>query len=123
MSQYSITGDDAIVTVTIRNDLFRDQLEPHLPVKSRISTWGDEIYFPVPVEETSLDLTRDVSAGDVAYWPGGQSLAVFFGPTPISPGDQPVPADDVSVIGSVEDNLSQLDSFEAGNSVTFKKSE
>jgi hypothetical protein len=98
-----------------------DELLEAIPFDTRISTWGDEIYFPVPVEVDSDGLTDEVEVGDVAYWPEGQSLAVFYGPTPKSEDDgQPVPADDVKVCGQIQSGIDRLSNLEAGDEITLR---
>jgi len=45
-----------------------------------------------------------VKAGDIGYWPPGQALAIFFGPTPMSTGSDPVPASEVNLVGRILDD-------------------
>ncbi|MFB6346000.1 MAG: cyclophilin-like fold protein [bacterium] len=115
-----ITTDDRTVTIELAPCSLTSQFIDELPFESRISTWGDEIYFPVPVEAETGSLTQDVSVGDVAFWHEGQSLAIFFGPTPKSDDGQPVPADDVEIVGEVTSGIDTLEDFRAGQSVTVK---
>jgi len=67
--------------------------------------WGDEFYFEIPVkmplDETA---TAKVKIGDIGYWPPGNALAIFFGPTPMSTTDDPVPASAVNIVGRVIDD-------------------
>jgi len=74
-----------------------------LPIEATPQEWGDEFYFPIPVrlplDETA---TSEVTAGDIGYWPPGHALAIFFGPTPMSTGPDPVPASDVNLVGKVK---------------------
>ncbi len=107
-------------TLTLDDSPLSDRIIEALPLESRVSTWGDEIYFPIPVEDGSPPLTREVQVGDVAYWPEGKSLAIFYGPTPLSGGDQPVPADSVAVIGRIEGPMEELDNVEAGANVRLQ---
>lgn len=73
-----------------------------LPLKSRVKTWGDEIYFEIPVHVfLQKDSTADVAVGDLAYWPLGPAFCIFFGPTPASSGSQPKAADAVNIFGKV----------------------
>jgi hypothetical protein len=73
-----------------------------LPLEARPNRWGDEFYFEVPVDmppdETA---TVRVKSGDIGYWPPGNALAIFFGPTPMSTGSDPVPASEVNIVGRV----------------------
>jgi hypothetical protein len=73
-----------------------------LPLSARAATWGDEIYFRVPVEG-KLDATAAelVEVGDLGYWPSGSAFCIFFGPTPISRKDEIRPASAVNLIGKV----------------------
>lgn len=73
-----------------------------LPLNSKIRTWGDEIYFPIPTDLFLVDTTTHVEVGDIAYWEGGTALCIFFGPTPKSTGDQPVPISPVGLLGRVK---------------------
>jgi len=80
-----------------------------LPIKARINLWGDEFYFEVPLDippdETS---TADVQVGDIGYWPPGRALALFFGPTPMSIDEKPVPASEVNRAGRIIDDPREL---------------
>lgn len=80
----------------------------HLPISSRINTWGEEIYFPIPVrvgEENPQEVVRE---GDLGYWPPGEALCIFFGQTPISTEEEIRPASPVNIIGRVEGDLQIL---------------
>ena len=80
-----------------------------LPIETRPNEWGDEFYFEIPVR-MPLDesATTKVKAGDIGYWPPGQALAIFFGPTPLSTGPDPVPASEVNLVGRILDDPSLL---------------
>ena len=73
-----------------------------LPVDAILNEWGDEFYFAIPVK-LPLDATATgkVKIGDIGYWPPGQALAIFFGPTPMSTGPDPVPASEVNLVGRI----------------------
>ena len=73
-----------------------------LPIEESPNVWGDEFYFEVPVKMGLEDVaTTDVKVGDIGYWPPGSALAIFFGPTPLSRGSDPVPASEVNVVGRI----------------------
>ena len=80
-----------------------------LPLEASPSEWGDEFYFEVPVE-MPLDETATVrvKAGDIGYWPPGNCLAIFFGPTPMSTGTDPVPASEVNIVGRIRGDATLL---------------
>jgi len=70
-----------------------------LPFESQGSTWGDEIYFSIPVKAKPENAKSVVDAGDIAYWPPGSAMCIFWGPTPASHGDEIRPASPVNVFG------------------------
>ena len=73
-----------------------------LPIQAKVNQWGEEFYCQVPgVQDFRETATTNVKVGDVAFWGLGGMLAVFFGRTPMSLGEDPVPADRVNVIGKV----------------------
>lgn len=72
-----------------------------LPIKGRVSLWGDEIYFSIPVNLQLEDGQEVVSIGDLGYWPDGNAFCIFFGPTPASQRGEIRPASPVTVFGKV----------------------
>ena len=80
-----------------------------LPVESSVNTWGEEFYCKLAgVKDYRETATTQVKVGDVAFWGAGQVLAIFFGRTPMSMGQDPVPADRVNVIGHILGDASIL---------------
>ncbi len=73
-----------------------------LPIEAKVNTWGEEIYFGIPVK-TGLEggAKEVVSSGELGYWPTGHAFCIFFGPTPASRGDEIRAASAVNVIGQV----------------------
>ena len=73
-----------------------------LPLSARANTWGDEIYFTIPVDRR-LDTTAAelVQVGDLGYRPSGRAFCIFFGPTPVSRGDEIRPASAVNLVGKL----------------------
>lgn len=81
----------------------------HLPIVARPNVWGDEFYFTIPVDMPLDDTaTRSVKVGDIGYWPPGNALAIFFGPTPMSSGPDPVPASEVNLVGRIVGDATAL---------------
>ena len=91
-----------------------------LPITGRANTWGDEIYFEIPVEaEQAPDARADVEVGELGYWPVGRAFCIFFGPTPASTGDQPCAASPVNIVGRVLGDATAFRHINAGMTVTL----
>lgn len=73
-----------------------------LPQESKINTWGEEIYFSLPIKLKNELPTLNVEEGDVAWWPEGCCFCIFFGRTPISTSEKPVPYSEVTLIGKLK---------------------
>ncbi|MCK9227911.1 MAG: cyclophilin-like fold protein [Syntrophorhabdaceae bacterium] len=99
--------------VTVEAELFDTRcaqaIAKILPINASPNEWGDEFYFSVDVK-ASLDetATRSVKTGDIGYWPPGNAIAIFFGPTPLSHGPDPVPASAVNLVGRTMDDATVL---------------
>jgi len=95
-------------------------VERALPIEVSFEAWGDEFYFEVPVE-LGLDetATSRVKVGDIGYWPPGRAVAIFFGPTPMSAGDEPVPASDVNLIGRIKGDPRVLKSVKGAGKISI----
>lgn len=89
-----------------------------LPITGKANTWGDEIYFAVPVKiELEATARETVDIGDLGYWPPGRAFCIFFGPTPASTGTEIRPASAVNVIGRVEGDPTILKRVKDGSRV------
>ena len=94
-----------------------------LPIRGLGSRWGDEIYFSIGVSVQSENAKDIVEVGDIAYWPPGQALCIFFGPTPASRGQEPRAASPVNVFGKVLNDASVFRKVRSGEEVVITKSE
>ncbi len=73
-----------------------------LPIESNFNTWGEEIYFEIPVVADLDDTAKDVvEVGELGYWPTGKAFCIFFGQTPISEPDKIKPASAVNIVGKI----------------------
>lgn len=80
-----------------------------LPIRASCNTWGDEIYFTIPVNAALDDSAQEVvEIGDLGYWPPGKAFCIFFGPTPASQPGKIMPASAVNVIGHVLGEATQF---------------
>lgn len=97
-----------------------DALWAALPIRGRADTWGDEIYFRIPVDEP-VDAgagEETVDLGAIGYWPPGKALCFFFGPTPMSRGSEIRPASAVHVMGMIEGDSRVLKRVQSGAPVS-----
>ena len=91
-----------------------------LPINSSFNTWGDEIYFPIPIELDITDGQEVVLAGDIAYWPPGHALCIFYGQTPASRDGEIRAASEVYVIGNIQADAAVLKSVDKGAKISIE---
>ena len=92
-----------------------------LPIEARANTWGDEIYFSIPVEAEAENPKEVVELGDLGYWPPGNAFCIFFGPTPASRGDEIRPASPVNVIGRIDGDPLVFRKVRGGEKVVLER--
>jgi hypothetical protein len=94
-----------------------------LPIKGHANLWGDEIYFSIHLS-LKLEAGQElVSVGDLGYWPDGNAFCIFFGPTPVSQGDEIRPASPVTVFGKVIGDARVFKKVTAGTKITVRNRE
>ena len=93
-----------------------------LPVMAECARWGGEVYFPVPVSAArEPDACEVLAAGQIAYWPDGKCVCLFFGPTPMSDGDEIRAASPVNIVGNIEGDPNELELVPHGAEVTIEQ--
>ena len=93
-----------------------------LPIEASANTWGEEIYFRIPVSQALEPGAREVvELGDLAYWPRGEAFCIFFGATPISDPGEIRPASAVNVVGRLSDDPKAFLSVASGTSVRIDR--
>ena len=94
-----------------------------LPFEAKVNTWGDEIYFSIPVK-AELDNPKEVvEKGDLGYWPPESAFCIFFGPTPISKGDEIRPASGVNLVGRLLGDPQEFKKVSSGERIILEKEE
>lgn len=95
-----------------------------LPCESSANTWGEEVYFDMPVSvELEPDARQVVDPGTVCFWVQGSSLALPFGPTPVSQGDECRLVSEVNVLGMIEGDPQELGKVRGGERVRVELAE
>ena len=97
----SIVIDGKPVSAELNDSDTAHEIIDKLPIESEFSTWGDEIYFSIPVQMGSQESRDVVEKGDLGYWPPGNAFCIFYGPTPGSTEDEIRPASPVNPIGRI----------------------
>ncbi len=96
-----ITAKSVDALAELRNTMTAAAIIEALPFESTAHRWGDEIYFDIPLELELENGEEVLNVGDIAYWPLGKSMCIFFGQTPSSKGSEIRSYSAVSVFGKV----------------------
>ena len=95
-----------------------------LPCSSSANTWGEEVYFTLPVQaKLEPDARQVVDPGAVCFWVEGSSLALPYGPTPVSQGDECRLVTEVNVLGMLEGDAHVLADISPGDEVRVEKTD
>ena len=108
---------DLVLTAELNDSSTAAQLAGSLPTTVRLSRWGDEYYGGCGIDAPLAgDAKEAMCVGELAFWPPGGALCIFFGPTPASVGDEPRAASAVNPIGRLTSDPGPLKGL--GRSVT-----
>ncbi len=122
MAKINISAGNISLEAEILDTPTASKILEALPLESSANVWGDEIYFDIPLRlEQEPDARADVEVGDLAYWPAGPAFCIFFGPTPVSTGDQPRAYSPVNVFGRVLGDARQFKGISSGTAVMVTK--
>ena len=117
-----ITSGDVQAVAELNDTATARAIVAALPIQAAANTWGDEIYFGIPVDAALEDGQEVVEMGDLGYWPPGRAFCIFFGPTPASRGDEIRPASAVTVIGKVAGDPTVFKQVNSGTQITIQLS-
>ena len=117
-----IQAGQVSATAVLHQTPTADAIWSALPIEGRANTWGDEIYFSIPVKADLEKSAKDVvEAGDLGYWPTGAAFCIFFGPTPASRGEEIRPASAVNVVGKVQGDPKLFKQVSSGTKVVIER--
>ena len=118
MNKITIQFDETTFQAQLNDSPTADAIYEQLPFEGQVNTWGEEIYFDIPVDMPQESDAREIVAvGELGYWPVGKAFCIFFGPTPVSTDDRPRAYSPVNIIGEVLGDLSQLKEITNGEQV------
>ena len=116
-NRIKIIAGDVIAYGELNDTVTAQKIWDALPIEARGNTWGDEIYFAIPVQAGEENAQAVVDMGDLAYWPPGNAFCIFFGRTPASQGDDIRPASPVNVFGKIDGDPKVFKKVPSGASV------
>ena len=105
----------------LNDSIISGKIFEKLPIKASVNTWGDEIYFPIPVRAQNENGVSTVQLGDLAYWPPSNCFCIFFGKTPMSTGNEIRPASEVTVLGKLSGKPQEWKTVDDGEEITIIK--
>jgi uncharacterized protein len=117
-----ITAGKVVVEAILNESPTAAKIWDALPIEERGNTWGDEIYFSIPVDAKSEKDARDaVAVGELGYWPPGTAFCIFYGRTPASTDDRPRAASPVNIVGKVVGDATAFRAVSSGTRVKLER--
>ena len=118
----NINIDQINLSATLNDSSTAQLIWDSLPIEGVLNVWGKEIYFSTPIQtQTDSDSTDIVNQGSVAFWPPGNAVCLFWGPTPASTGDECRAASPVNIVGAINEDLEILNSVHSGTKIILSK--
>ena len=120
MHNINLKFSSYIINIKLRSTKTASAIKNILPFKSIVKTWGEEIYFEIPIEE-DLDLENDakdiINVGEIAYWIEGKCIAIGYGKTPVSKGNEIKLAARTNIWGDALLNIKKLNKIKDGDEI------
>jgi len=120
MNSINLKFSNYTLNIKLRSTNTANAIKNILPFKSIVKTWGDEIYFEIPIKK-NLDLESDakdvINLGEIAYWIDGKCIAIGYGKTPISQNNEIRLAAKTNIWGDAVINIKELNKIKDGDEV------
>lgn len=124
MARVRITAGKVAIEAETRDTPTAAAILEALPIRSRARTWGDEVYFDTPVSvDREPDAKAVVKAGEIAFWTDGDAIAIGFGPTPVSRGDEIRLASPANIWADAVDDVKALSQVRDAAAVTVARAD
>ncbi len=121
MRKIKMTLGSVVLEAELLDTPTADAIYENLPIESEAQTWGEEVYFSTPVHVTREADARDVvEAGELAFWVEGNCIAIGYGRTPISQGNEIRLAARTNIWGHALDDVKQLAAVKAGDPIRLE---
>ena len=122
MRKLKMTIGGIEITAELFDTPTADAIYQNLPFSSTARTWGEEVYFDTPVTSKNEADARDVvKAGELAFWLAGNAIAIGFGPTPVSQGEEIRLASPCNVWGRAVEDVRGLMVVKDGDPITVER--
>ena len=119
--QIKIQTSSLTVIAELYNTKTAEAIWQALPFNSEVNTWGDEIYFRIPVKMELEAGQEVVNFGDLGYWPPGSAFCIFFGQTPMSNTDEIRAASAVDIFGKLVDDATVFKGVKDGEQIVVER--
>jgi hypothetical protein len=122
LRQLNISIGDVLIRAELLDTPTAAALYQAAPFEAKASTWGEEVYFTTPISQArEPDARAVVEPGELAFWPDGDAIAIGFGRTPISQGNECRLASPCNIWGRALDDVKALKSVRAGAAIRVER--